>query len=86
MEHTIRFIVKGHPKPKGSRTAFRHKYTGKVVTIESSKGCKPWMNTVAIYAQLYAPKTGPWKGEVELNVIFWMPKPKSHPKKKYVTS
>lgn len=79
--NVINFTVHGVPIPKGSTKAFVPKgWKRPIVTADNSK-TKPWANLVKLMAQNYAPESGPWQGAVHLTVHFFMPRPKSLPKK-----
>lgn len=77
----IAFQVFGVPAPKGSMKAFMRpgmKYP--VVTHDNPKS-KPWADGVRLSAQQRRPPGGPWEGAIELHASFFLPRPKSLPKK-----
>ena len=79
----LSFTAHGIPKPQGSKNAFQHPKTGKIIVTESSKALKPWRSivTAAIrdaITRTPAPAMGwPLLGPLALDVLFTMPKPKS---------
>lgn len=71
------FYAAGIPAPQGSK---RHVGGGRM--IESSKKVAPWREDVRNSAELAAAEQG-WEapeGPVAVDVTFWLPRPKSHPK------
>ena len=73
----ISFFVPGVPAPGGSKRAFPHKNTGRIIVIDACKRNKEWRETVALYArQEY--KGEPIDGPLFLRVTFFMPRPKYH--------
>ena len=81
MSDTIDFQVFGVPVPKGSMKAFmRPGMRFPIVTHDNLKS-KPWADGVRLQAQQLAPSGGPWDGAVSLHVSFYLPRPKSLPKK-----
>lgn len=74
-------FVAGRPAPQGSKDAFRHKHSGKVVVVEKSKAVKPWREDVR---QALLDDTGHarvrFDGPVHVQLEFVMPRPKSMPK------
>lgn len=79
----IRFRVYGIPQTKGSAKAFyRPGMRFPVVTNDNAKN-KNWAATVSGEAQRHRP-SAPFDGPVDLSLTFFMKKPKSHPKTKFV--
>jgi Holliday junction resolvase RusA-like endonuclease len=76
----IEFVVRGVAIPKGSTKAFmRPGLRFPVVTADNTK-TKPWQEQVRMMAQEEAPRLL-WLGAVRLEVGFFLPRPKSLPKK-----
>lgn len=73
----IEFFAPGCPKPGGSKTAFKHPKTGKMVVTDSCKGNKDWRSSVAFFAK-HAYNGDPFTGIVFLEVIFVLKRPKNH--------
>lgn len=84
MKSVITFSVKGFPQTKGSTRAFIPKGWNRAVITNDNKKNKPWEKVVKMMAQCQAPKDGPWCDPIELNMRFFLKKPKSHPKTKHV--
>lgn len=81
----IRFFIKGVPSPGGSKSAFCLKknghYTGRAVVVDAGgKKTKEWRQDVAAAAMeaMRLADSAPLTGAVELELIFQMPRPKSH--------
>ena len=72
---STRFFVRGVPVPQGSLRSFAHAQTGKVVTPQSSK-VLVWRDEIAHQAAKHF--TEPLTGPVIVELVFWMPRPKSH--------
>ena len=77
----VDLFVAGRPAPQGSKDAFRHKHSGKVVVIEKSKAVKPWREDVrqALLDEHGNARTC-FDGPVVVELQFVMPRPKSMPK------
>lgn len=74
----ITFRVSGEPKPAGSKKAFNHPSTGRlIVTDDSGKPGKAWRKLVREEALRHAPSE-PWTGPVLLSLVFYRERPKSH--------
>ena len=72
----IDFFVPGIPKPGGSKKAFKHPYTNRVMIVDASNN-KDWMNAVKDFCQ-QAYDGLPIHQPVRLDVTFFMPRPKYH--------
>lgn len=71
------FWVPGLPAPGGSKKAFAHAKTGKIMVVEACARSKPWRSVVALCAQSHysgPPLTGP----LSLEITFTFPRPKGH--------
>ena len=78
---TIDFQVFGVPIPKGSMKSFmRPGMRFPIVTHDNLKS-RPWADGIRLQAQQHAPAGGPWDGAVELHATFYLPRPKSLPKR-----
>jgi Holliday junction resolvase RusA-like endonuclease len=81
----ISFFVPGIPAPQGSKRAF---VVGKrAVLVESSKGCKPWRDSVRGAAlEANALRAMPFEGFVgaplRLRIVFVMPRPRTVPRER----
>lgn len=66
------FVVKGHPAPKGSRV-----FLGGSASKESSDGCKPWVEAIAMSCLGQRPKgVGLLKPPYKIGLRFVMPRPR----------
>ena len=79
MNERVSFKVSGKPATAGSKRAFHHRHTGRIVVVDDCKGGKPWRKLVQAQAttKCRCPMTGP----LRLEVTFVMPRPLSHRKK-----
>lgn len=76
----VTFTVHGKPSPSGSKKAFRHSKTGKIVVVDTAKGKVKWQ-TISKRSAATAAKASGWvcaTGPVELQVEFCFARPKSH--------
>lgn len=76
----LSFDVEGLPAPQGSKNAFKHKDTGKVVMIESAGDrLKAWRQIVTLKARSAAGLRA-WKQPraVVVHMTFYLPRPKRH--------
>ena len=73
----ISFSVAGIPKPQGSKHAFHHAKTGRVMMVESCAALKDWRASVAYHAASQYTGT-PVKAPLSLTVTFFLPRPHNH--------
>lgn len=74
----MRFTVYGKPQPAGSKRGFVNPKNGKVIITDAAKGSRGWKQEVA---QVASAEMGPrfrWDLPLELEVIFYLARPKSH--------
>lgn len=69
--YTLRIL--GDPAPQGSKRAFAHKHTGKIVLLESSVRVKEWRELVAFSFRECEPIAGP----VVTSIDFILKRPKA---------
>lgn len=81
----IRFFVSGIPAPGGSKRGFAIKkggvYTGRVAIIDAGgERTKNWRQDVAAAAMnaMKQAELAPLTGAIEIELLFQMPRPKSH--------
>ena len=74
MSGSVKFFVVGEPAPQGSKT-----HVGGGRMVESSKGVKPWRDSVAYTGAEMARKYGAFNGPVEVWIDFVLRMPKSRP-------
>lgn len=73
----VAFTVEGVPQPAGSKRAFQHRTTGRVVVTDDAKGSRQWKTHVAAIARQHMIGE-PLAGPVELIVTFTFPRPARH--------
>lgn len=82
MTDPLRIVVRGQPKPQGSKKPFINKHTGKPGLMESSGDALAYWRRAVTEAALTAVKTvrpvGKLEGPVELTVLFTFTRPLSH--------
>jgi Holliday junction resolvase RusA-like endonuclease len=75
----LAFSCPGVPAPQGSKKAVRHRHTGRIMLLESSKRLHPWRESVAAAARAFRPaQEALLEGPLIVDVVFSMPRPKSH--------
>lgn len=75
----IAFTVLGRPQPAGSKKAFQHKATGRIVVIDDAKKSRPWKQQVGDTALAHRPTGGELlAGPLALELVFYVARPKSH--------
>ncbi|HKW13830.1 MAG TPA: RusA family crossover junction endodeoxyribonuclease [Candidatus Krumholzibacteria bacterium] len=81
MDDVVTFRVAGVPVPKGSMKMLRNFTTGRPVVMHDNTKSKPWANLVSLMAQRAVRGAPPWQGAVHLDLLFYLPRPKSLPKR-----
>lgn len=77
-----RLVVIGTAVPKGSKRAFVLPGTKRAVMVEANKNTKPWMEAIQDAAMRARGHDGTnIQGPVALHVEFYLPRPKSAPKR-----
>lgn len=69
--------VPGRPATAGSKRVFVNKKTGRPIVTDDCKRSKPWRDRVAAFA-MQAHQGKPMRGPLELEIHFYMPRPKYH--------
>lgn len=77
----IRFTVPGVPAPQGSMRALIPRGARFPVVISDNRNLKPWRQSVAFAAVEACPDRQLWQGPVSIGVVFYLPRPKSLPKR-----
>ena len=77
MSATLTFTVLGRPQPAGSKRAFPHARTGRVMVVDDARHSRAWKQDVA-HAALVARRGAVFTGAVELDVTFFVCRPKWH--------
>lgn len=80
IERKFSFIINGIPKPAGSKTAYRNRYTGRVAVVDACRKSGEWKKSVA-YQVINRWKENPYDGPIILEVSFYMPRPRNHYRK-----
>lgn len=73
----LSFFVPGIPATQGSKRAFAHRTTGKIIVKEDCKKTKDWRGDVKRFA-LEAFQGQPTADAVTLAIVFYLPRPKGH--------
>ena len=75
----VAFSVAGEPAPAGSKNAFRHRITGRIVVTDASgKRGKDWRKSVAVAAREAMGAREVLTPPIGFTMIFRMERPKSH--------
>ena len=76
----LKFDVPGKASPSGSKKAFRHSSSGKVIVMDTAKNKDNWQATVALFAAQAMTNAGQKQTEspVMLHIEFSFARPKSH--------
>ena len=83
----VTFTVHGTPVAGGSKRGFYNQHTRRVIITDASDKARPWkalVHDAAAQAMTFRGDDGtngylpPLEGPIELEVVFWMPRPKSH--------
>lgn len=74
----ITFTALGQPQPAGSKRAFRHKSTGRVLVVDANAKSKPWQAVVASAGSEAMNGSELLDGPLFVAMRFFQPHPKSH--------
>lgn len=79
----VAFTVYGVPQPAGSKRAFAHRHTGRVMVTDAAKKSRPWKAEVAAAAAtaMLAQSTTNGTladGPLEVEITFTVTRPKGH--------
>jgi Holliday junction resolvase RusA-like endonuclease len=74
----IEFFVPGQSRPAGSKGAFNHPKTGKIIVTHANKKTKGWMDSVKWFAMQETNSMVPLTEAVCLTLLFLRDRPKSH--------
>jgi len=79
----LRLSVDGLPQPGGSKSAYRHKHTGKIVVVDANKNVKGWKEAVQWQVKEQLPERFQlFDCPLIVGCTFFMPRPKGHFTKK----
>jgi crossover junction endodeoxyribonuclease RusA len=73
--------VLGVPVPKGSGKAIPHRFTGKPIYRPANPKTSDWQHTISMEVYRRMGESLPYTGAVEVQMIFFLPRPKSAPKR-----
>jgi Holliday junction resolvase RusA-like endonuclease len=73
----VEFVVYGVAKPGGSKRAFRHPHTGRIVVTEDSRN-RSWRQEVAEAGREAFGPGDPWTFALAVEFTFYRPRPKGH--------
>lgn len=76
--NSISFTVEGRPAQQGSKRAFKHKHTGKIVMLDMSANLKPWRTQVSAAARSEMRGEPPTHDAVRVFLFFTFQRPKNH--------
>lgn len=74
----LEFFVPGQARPAGSKGAFKHPHTGKIIVTHANPATKVWMDTVRFFGMKAANRMIPTREPIRLNLIFLRERPQSH--------
>lgn len=74
----LEFFVAGMAKPAGSKSAFRHPQTGRIIVTHANAKTKDWMDSVRWFAMQVTNRMVPWTEPVRLSVVFLKHRPQNH--------
>lgn len=72
----VAFTVLGRPQPAGSKRAFQHPKTKRILIVDASKNAKPWKREVARVAAEHIDEL--LDGPLAVDITFVLSRPKSH--------
>jgi Holliday junction resolvase RusA-like endonuclease len=70
--------VAGVPVPQGSKRAFRHSKTGRVVMVDDNPALAAWRDLVAVKARAAWAGRAPLVVPVRASLAFYLPRPAGH--------
>lgn len=79
----VQTFVPGVPIPQGSKQAFQR--GGRIVLVEANKKLPAWRQTVKENLEAANVSCQALEAPVSLEVVFWLPRPKSVKRKFYTT-
>jgi Holliday junction resolvase RusA-like endonuclease len=74
----VQFHALGVPVPQGSKKAFKHRHTGRVVMTDDNPNLAAWRDTVAYAARAAWAGRAPLTAPVTASLVFYLPRPASH--------
>lgn len=74
----VAFTVYGRPQPAGSKRAFQHRHTGRIVVTDDAKHSRSWKTDVAQAAGVAMQSRELLERPLMLELTFYLPRPKGH--------
>lgn len=74
----IAFTVLGKAAPAGSKRAFRHNQTGRIMVADANRKAKPWQSVVAAAGHDAMGGRGLLDGPLAVRIVFYAPRPQGH--------
>jgi Holliday junction resolvase RusA-like endonuclease len=74
----LRFTALGKPQPGGSKRAFRHTATGRIMVADANQKAKPWQSVVAAAGHDAMGGRGLLDGPLAVRIVFYSPRPAGH--------
>lgn len=83
MKKKVFFTVPGKASPSGSKKAFAHPKTGRIIVMDTAKGKDSWQSRVSMFATLAISNNAKltaeeFAGPVSMTIQFYFSRPKSH--------
>lgn len=78
MTDRVAFTVLGKAEPAGSKRAFRHSKTGRVMVADANVRAKPWQSVVAAAGHEAMAGRALLDEPLWVSFTFWQPRPKGH--------
>lgn len=72
------FVVYGRPQPAGSKRAFKHAHTSRVIVVDDNPKSKTWKQEIAGAAHNALAGRALFDGPLVLEVTFVLKRPKGH--------
>jgi len=69
--------VYGTPQPAGSKKAFKHAQTGRIVVMDDAKRSRPWKQEIVATVRQDLGNTF-FSGPVQMHLTFYVGRPKGH--------
>lgn len=74
----IAFTALGFAQPGGSKRAFRHNHTGRIIVADDNRKAKPWQAVVASAGHEAMAGRALLDGPLAVRIVFFQPRPKGH--------
>ena len=77
-QRSVAFTVPGVAAPGGSKKAFRHAKTGKIVVTDDAKNNKGWRAKVSLFGSQAMAGRDPLEGPLDVTWVFLVRRPRGH--------